>query len=244
MRIKILYEDQSIIVVHKPPGLATETSKFGQIDMVSEIKNYIASKGQSKGEPYLGLIHRLDQPVEGILVVAKNQKVARELSQQIRNNLIKKYYYGVVFGNLKKDQETLVDFLLKDSRSNLSKIVKEDTIDAKRAELSYQIISCETEERSNLEHKDNTGDKQVYLVEVQLVTGRHHQIRVQMSNAGIPLLGDLKYGSQETIAISEKRKIHNIALCAYKLQFINPATNKKMEFKIEPSSEIFHNLIS
>lgn len=229
---RIIYEDKDIIVCHKPAGIATQTAKVGQRDMVSEASNYLASC-QNRAKPYVGLVHRLDQPVEGILVFAKNPKAAGELSGQMAANKMKKQYYAVIAAEYLKPEDTvagaertLVDYLYKDGRTNMSSVVEKGHRDAKRAELSYEIV----------EQQPGTG---LALVRIRLVTGRHHQIRVQMSHAGLSLIGDSKYADEHTKQLSKRLGIGQIALCAYQLIFEHPATGQRMLFQITPESRIF-----
>ena len=245
---KILYEDNDIIVCHKPAGIATQTARVGQADMVSEITNYLAaaakdnaisrSTGNKAGytvdrSPYVGVVHRLDQPVEGVLVFAKNRRAAAELSRQIQENRMEKYYYAVVCGRDFEPCGELADYLLKDGRTNTSRVVPPEVKDAKKAILDYKIVAEQTCEEAN----DTT--LWIALVEIHLHTGRHHQIRVQMSHAGMGLLGDYKYADAETMKISEQMHRKEIALCAYRLSFVHPKTSRKLEFKIEPEGRIF-----
>ena len=152
---QILFEDKDIIVCHKPAGIATQTAKIGQRDMVSEVINYLAASSMSKenrakqekpqnSQPYVGLIHRLDQPVEGILVFAKNPKAAAALSKQISDNRMQKCYYAVVsVGNATKG--VLIDYLCKDNKTNTSSVVSKEHKDAKRAELFYELVKEQPE---------------------------------------------------------------------------------------------------
>ena len=228
---RILYEDNDIIVCHKPASIATQTARVGQADMVSEITNYLAMT--AKGNPYVGVVHRLDQPVEGVLVFAKNRHAAAELSKQIQENRMEKYYYAVVCGRDFEPCGELTDYLLKDGKNNTSRIVPPEVKDAKKAVLDYKVV----EEQSC----DGTADTalRTALVEIRLHTGRHHQIRVQMSHAGMGLLGDYKYADAEVVKVSEQMNIKEIALCAYRLSFAHPKSGRKLEFKIKPESRIF-----
>lgn len=226
---RILYEDGDIIVCHKPAGIATQTARVGQADMVSELTNYFKAADINLKKPlYVGVIHRLDQPVEGILVFAKNKAAAANLSRQAAGDGMKKEYLAVVCGaNFSKAGE-LKDYLLKDGKTNTSHIVPPEVKGAKMARLSYEILS--------------EGPSGTALVRVKLYTGRHHQIRVQMANAGMPLLGDRKYAGEETIATSLQFGIREIALCAYRLAFIHPKTGERMQFEIEPEGKAFKKM--
>lgn len=216
--MQIIYEDKEILVYHKPSGLATQTSKLGEKDVVSELKNYV------KGS-YIGLIHRLDQPVEGLLVFAKNTESAKELSKQLVSHEMNKIYLACVAGNHVEEKDTRIDYLLKDGKSNTSKIVNSNVKGAKRAELSYGLIQQK---------------EKVAIIKVNLKTGRHHQIRVQMAHAGFPLLGDYKYGSEESMMIGREFGIREIGLCACELSFLHPKTKKQCLFQIEPKGQWFH----
>lgn len=219
----ILYEDDELIVIHKPAGIATQTARIDQPDIVSQVTNYLARS--SKAPPYLGVVHRLDQPVEGVLLFAKTKDAAAKLSRQ----QMEKKYYAIAYvpQKLLKEQgeKVLIDYLVKNGKDNISSVVGNSVKNAKRAELSYQFLKI---------LEDNKETEVPVLTEVCLKTGRHHQIRVQMSHAGMPLLGDMKYGNEESIKISREKNINQVALCAYYLAFLHPTTKKKMEFSVKP----------
>lgn len=245
----IIYEDKHIIVVYKPAGIATQTARIGQQDMVSELKNYLAKKPEydGAGEPYLGLVHRLDQPVSGLLVFSKTRQASGALGRQITNGQIQKYYYAVVYGKPQNKQGTLTDYLCKDPKTNLSLIVKEDVPQAKKAVLNCRLIKTllALEEHADPEEFEETHRfGEVSLMEIKLITGRHHQIRAQMSHAGMPLLGDAKYGTDLSKELSLKTGCKNIALCAYKLTFFHPISGKKITFEKQPQGEIFFPFFS
>ena len=211
MRTKIIYEDNHILIVHKPAGLATQTSHVGQPDVVSEIKNYLKS-------PYLGVVHRLDQPVEGLLVFAKAKEAAAKLTKQLSSGTLNKQYYAVICGKPEEDFAELVDYLIKDG--NVGRIGSESEKEAKQAILQYKVLRSLSEDCS--------------LIDVRIETGRFHQIRLQMAHAGYPILGDLKYGTQASIEMSWKYQVKNVALYAYRIQLYHPITGKKLDFAIEP----------
>ena len=220
MKTNILFEDKEIIVIHKPAGIATQTNKLGQADVVSELKNYLHRSGQGS---YVGVIHRLDQPVEGLLVFAKTQQAAKKLTAQLQNGALKKSYSALVpaiASSLPQEGE-LVDYLVKDARTNLSRVVEQSAPDAKEARLKWickQTICGK--------------DASYSLVDVEIFTGRHHQIRVQMSHAGMPLLGDSKYGNEESKVLTQKLGLHQTALLARTLTVKHPATNEFMNFNL------------
>lgn len=213
----IVYEDDTLLVVHKPAGIATETAKIGQADVVSELRNYRRKKGES---PYVGVVHRLDQPVEGLLVFAKDTGAAKKLSAGLRDGQLSKKYVALVAGTLQAQEGELSDYLIKDGRTNLSKVVPEGTDGAKRAALHWKLLQ-------------NSSTGTYALLEIELYTGRHHQIRVQMAHAGFPLLGDTKYGSPQAKELSKQLSIHNVALLADKLCLNHPVTGKRMEFSLD-----------
>lgn len=271
-RARILYEDNDMIVCHKAAGIATQTARVGQADMVSEVINYLTrveqsgskvqnghktpvsngqpGKGNIRTLPYVGVVHRLDQPVEGVLVFAKNKQAAAELGRQITENCMEKYYYAVVCGHKFEKSGQLTDYLLKDGRTNTSRIVPPEVKDAKKAVLEYEIVeevsvpeyACG---KILTEHTVEEGEfpLRIALVRIRLHTGRHHQIRVQMSHAGMSLLGDYKYADTETVRLSEQMKVKEIALCAYRLSFKHPKTGEKMQFQIKPEGKSFQNYI-
>lgn len=211
--LNILYEDTHIIVCHKPSGTATQSKRIGAPDMVSIIKNHLFQQAPEKGEPYLAVIHRLDQPVRGILVFAKTPFAAKELNKQLTTQGFGKYYRALVNGTPEKPEATLENYMVKDARTNTSRICSKDTKDAKLARLHYQVVK-NTPSQTELD--------------IHLDTGRHHQIRVQLANLGCPIVGDTKYNPDA----SQNQGWQQICLCAYKLDFIHPKTHKKMHFEL------------
>lgn len=216
MEIDILYEDGQLLVCRKPAGVPVQSGKVGQKDMVSILRNYRNGK---EGDTYIGLVHRLDQPVQGVMVFAKTKMAAAGLSRQITDGRMKKQYLAVTCGKPMKKQGALVDYLLKDGRTNTSSIVPEGTKGAKRAELRYRIIA------------ETPG---YALAEIELLTGRHHQIRVQMAGAGMPLAGDRKYNLSDA-GQTEKY----VALAAHRLSFEHPVLKKEICFEGKPEGAIF-----
>ena len=223
--LNILYEDDQIIVVEKPVGIESQSNRTFEPDMVSEVKKHINSLSPKKGEPYVGVIHRLDKPVGGILVFGKTKEAAGALSKQVSGHQMEKKYLAVICGKPVDNFGTYVDYLWKDGKNNISKIVDKGITDAKRAELSYRVLEEQEGEEVPL-----------CLVEIDLKTGRHHQIRVQFSGHGTPLLGDLKYNPAGPKVAGQR----NVALCAWKLAFTHPGNKKKMEFTVKPQGTIFN----
>lgn len=213
--LKVIYEDNHIIVVEKIPNIPSQADKTGDIDMLTLVKKYIKEKYNKPGNVYLGLVHRLDRPVGGIMIFAKTSKAAGRLSEQVRDKTFKKEYLTVVDGKIDKKSGTLEDYLYKDERNNISKVVNKNKKNAKFAKLDYEVIAYN--EIKNLS-----------LVKVNLHTGRHHQIRVQFSNFGHSIFGDQKYGT--------RGQGKQIALWAYKLSIQHPVTKEVMTFKDLPES--------
>lgn len=209
----ILYEDRDILVLHKPAGIAVQSAGIGVPDMESMLKNYLARKG---GLPYLAVIHRLDQPVEGVLVFGKTPQAAENLSRQNAEKTMEKYYLAVTEGEPAAEEGILEDYLMRDGRKNISAVVPKGTKGAKRARLSYKVLK-------RGEH---------VLAGIRLETGRHHQIRVQMAHAGMPLLGDRKYNPGSKYE-------GPLALCAARLCFRHPKTGEELRFFVRPGNGVF-----
>ncbi len=184
MDLKILYEDNHIIVVIKPVGIPVQADKSGDLDMLTIIKRYLKEKYEKKGNVYLGLVHRLDRMVGGVMVFAKTSKAASRISEYIRQKNVKKRYLAIVNGSMKISSNSveLTDYLIKNERLNISRVVKKDVKGAKEAKLEYRVIN-------NFKYNS----REYSLVDINLHTGRHHQIRVQFSNIRHPLYGDIKY---------------------------------------------------
>lgn len=212
-KLNVIYEDNHIIVVEKPVNIPSQGDKTGDIDMLTIIKEYIKEKYSKPGNVYLGLVHRLDRPVGGIMVFAKTSKAAARLSESIRNKEFNKYYLVIADGKFDKKTGVLEDYLLKNERTNTSKVVKEGTKNAKFARLEYEVIKYN--EEINLS-----------VLKIKLDTGRHHQIRLQLASRNHSICGDQKYG------IRGRGK--QISLWAYKLEFPHPITKETLSFELEP----------
>lgn len=217
MNLQILYEDKEIIVCYKPAGVPTQTARLGEQDMVSLLKNYL------KGA-YVAVIHRLDQPVEGLLVFAKSPFAAKELNKGLQGDGFGKHYKAVLCGMPPTEKNILEDHLIKDGRTNTSRIAGPTEKGAKKAVLHYEVQGM---------GKDD--EKDIALVKVKLETGRHHQIRVQMANMGCPIWGDAKYNQE----LAQDKRFRQIALCAYRLEFMHPRRRERMVFEVEPKGEGF-----
>lgn len=223
MDIKILFEDKHIIVAEKPPKIPSQSDKTGDNDMMNILKTHLKNNYPSAHNPYIGLIHRLDRPVGGIMVFAKTKEANAKLSEEIRTKRLKKEYHAVVCGKPENANGELRDYLLKLRKINMSKVVTDQTKNSKEAILEYEVLdSVDTEEYGILS-----------LVKIRLKTGRHHQIRVQFSNANLPLWGDNKYNK----AFVKKKKWTQIALWATSLTFNHPKDKKTCSFETKPNEE-------
>ena len=212
-KLNVLYEDNHVIVVEKLVNIPSQADKTGDVDMLSIVKHYLKEKYQKTGEVYLGLIHRLDRPVGGVMVFAKTSKAAARLSEQVRTKQFEKQYLVVVDGKMQQEKGILEDYLLKNERNNISKVVKEGTKNAKLASLDYEVLKY-------------AEDIRLSVVKVNLHTGRHHQIRVQFASRGHSLYADQKYGT--------RGRGKQIALWAYKLSFYHPISKQKLTFQVLP----------
>ncbi|MBR2785507.1 MAG: RNA pseudouridine synthase [Clostridia bacterium] len=218
--LKILYEDNHIIVVVKKPGIPTQGDKTGDKDMLTIVKEYIKVKYNKPGNVYLGLVHRLDRMVGGVMVFAKTSKAASRISEYIRQKNVKKRYLAVVNGTLPvSDQKVeLRNYLVKNERLNMSRVVDSTTKGSKEAILEYKVLKNFT-----------YNGKDYSLVDIDLHTGRHHQIRLQFANIGHPLYGDVKYG-QKVNKVGQ-----NLALFSYYLSFFHPTKDEYLEFEFKPN---------
>lgn len=211
--LNVIYEDNHIIVVEKPVNIPSQGDKTGDIDMLTLIKKYIKEKYNKPGEVYLGLVHRLDRPVGGVMVFAKTSKAAARLSEQVRVKDFKKKYLVVVNGKMENEKGTLEDYLLKNEKDNMSKVVKEGTKNSKLASLEYEVLKYNDE-------------IDLSVLKIDLHTGRHHQIRVQLSSRNHSIYGDQKYGG--------RGHGKQIALWAYELSILHPITKERIIFKVLP----------
>lgn len=207
--MKIFYEDNHIIVVEKKPNQPTQEDASNDYDLLSEVRDYIKVTYNKPGNVFVGLVHRLDRPVGGVMVFAKTSKAASRLSDQVRTHKLDKIYTAVIQGAL--EPQTLRDYMLKNRKTNMSRVVSKNTPEAKYAEL---VI---LKSFYNAEHNLST-------VNVSLITGRSHQIRVQFSSRNHPLWGDARYNPQAKAG-------QQIALWATTLTFDHPTTKERMTFE-------------
>lgn len=251
--LNILYEDTAIIVVEKPAGIESQASRAFTPDMVSQIRNHISGQqpldesgisteistnwgklstkaeqkeekgGENNHPPYVAVIHRLDKPVSGVMVYAKTKKAAAALSAQLKEGRMDKIYYGVACGKPVDNVGNFVDYLVHDGKNNRSRIVDKENKEGKLAQLEYQVLETIVQ------------DQTYSLVRIHLLTGRHHQIRVQFASRGLPLWGDNRYHPD----FAAGRRRGSIALCAAQLSFFHPLTAQPLACSIEPSGGAF-----
>ncbi len=223
---QIVYEDDQLLLCRKAPGIPVQSASLRQQDLVSLLKNMLWDRDHTK-QPYLGVVHRLDQPVQGLVVFAKTPFAAASLSRQIQEGVMEKSYLCVCSahglrqakgtGPVLQEKGTLRDYLKKDGAANCSCVVAKGTPGAKEAILDYEILMRE---------------KEYCLVAVRLHTGRHHQIRVQLAHAGLPIVGDKKYGKAGP-GTGSGTKEGELRLCAYRLSFLHPKTGRPLSFILE-----------
>ncbi len=219
--LEIIYEDNHIIVCVKPPGVLSQSGDKQLDDMLSLLKEHVKIKYDKPGDVFLGLVHRLDLNVGGVMVFARTSKAASRLSASIRNKEFKKTYLAIVEGKIvEPDFKDIVDYIEKDEETRTGSITDVDS--GKEAVLSYKTLALATIDK-----------KPVSLLEVELKTGRFHQIRIQLSSRNHPLLGDKKYGSKISCENSQ------IGLWAYRLIFPHPTTRENMVFLSYPANGCF-----
>lgn len=214
--LTVLYEDNQIIVVLKPQNVPTQADSSKDLDLLSMVKKYIKHKYGKEGEAFIGLVHRLDRPTGGVMVFARNSKSASRLAEQLKDGSFEKRYLAVLVGTPRDHQARLVNYLLKDEKTNTVKVVPAAIDGAKRAELDYKVLDS---------------DQDISLVDIKLITGRSHQARVQMQKIGNPIFGDVRYGGDGLA------KGHNLALWAYELRFYHPVSKMPMVFVAYPPAD-------
>ena len=249
MKLDILYEDNDIIVCHKAPGVSSQQERSYDPDMVSMLMNHFSKTGVKN--PYVGVVHRLDKPVAGVIIYGKTKEATLALSKQITERNCTKKYNAIVCGDITQTANatlnddgsyTLEDYLLRDAKTNTSMVVDINdkkysaNKEVKKSKLRFSVVKTITLNEDHNLYKENAPFGNILsLVDIELLTGRHHQIRVQFSNAGFPLWGDLKYSSFSKDCSQRK----GVALCSYSLTITHPTTKKEMTFTVTPSNSIF-----
>lgn len=222
--MNIQYEDKELLVVYKPAGLATQSARVTSPDLVSSVMRHL------KGAPVY-VVHRLDQPVEGLLVLAKTKQAAAGLSKQLQAGTLNKQYYALVYRGAEElpKEGILADYLWKNPQTQKAEIVAQASGKGKQAKLHYRVM---------------TGKDDIALLDIRIETGRFHQIRAQLAHAGFPILGDQKYGTQTSMERSEELGIKNVSLFAYALTFTHPKTGKQMEFQAKTQNPALSHLLT
>ncbi len=208
MQEQIVYEDNHLLVINKKVGQLVQGDKTGDLSLLDLIKNFIKKRDKKPGNVFLGLVHRIDRPTSGLVIYAKTSKALSRLTQMVKNREIKKTYWAIVPKEMIPKNQRLVHYLKKNEKNNKATVFTKPTEGAKESILNYQIIKI----------LDN-----YQLLEIDLETGRHHQIRAQLSKTGVPIKGDLKYGSPRS------NQDGGISLHARKLEFVHPVTKENIE---------------
>jgi 23S rRNA pseudouridine1911/1915/1917 synthase len=218
--LEVLFEDNHIIIVNKKAGDITQGDKTGDKPLSDVVKEYVKEKYNKPGNVFIGTVHRLDRPTSGIVIFARTSKALERLNKMLRDKTINKTYWAIVKNAPKKDNDTLINFLKKDTKKNKSFVYKKEISGSKEATLHYKTIK----------KLDN-----YFLLEINLETGRHHQIRTQLSFIGSPIKGDLKYG------FNRSNKDGSISLHARKIEFIHPVSKENISILAPTPTDLIWN---
>lgn len=220
MTDSVLYEDNHIIIINKKPSEIVQGDKSGDTTLSDTVKEYIKEKYNKPGKVFLGVVHRIDRPVSGIVIFARTSKSLSRLNAMLKDRSIQKYYWAVIKNKPKETSAHLIHYLCRDSKKNKSFAYNKEVKNSKKAELKYELVS----------QSDN-----YYLLQIILITGRHHQIRAQLAAIGYPVKGDLKYGSPRS------NKNASIHLHARKVEFIHPVSKEKISIVAPPPDDPLWN---
>ncbi|MFA5782838.1 MAG: RNA pseudouridine synthase [Bacteroidales bacterium] len=221
---RVLYEDNHLLIINKKPSEIVQGDKTGDVPLSETVKEYLRVKYNKPGNVYIGVVHRVDRPVSGCVIFAKTDKALSRMNKLIHDRQIRKSYWAVVKNKPPKDTDRIIHYLLKNEKQNKSYSVKPDAKGALKAELEYNVIG----------KSDN-----YFLLEVELFTGRHHQIRAQLAEIGCPVKGDLKYGFPRS---NPDASIH---LHARKVEFIHPVKNEKVSvIALPPDESVWNYFVS
>jgi len=213
MTLNILYEDNHIIAVYKPSGVLAQGDETGEESLLDLVKKYIKEKRKKPGNVFLGLVHRLDRPVSGIMIFAKTSKGASRLSEQFKNHEVEKTYHAVVSGKMDRKKGVIFSHLMKDEDKNKVFVRQSASRDTKESELSYEVVES---------------NNKFSLLKVKPLTGRSHQIRAQLSSVGHPIVGDIKYGAKESLPDN------SIMLSATGLTFKKATGDELIKLEVPP----------
>ena len=224
MKLNVKYEDEHLLIAVKPGGVPAQGDKTNTPDMVSLVKDYLYEKNPSGGEPYTAVINRLDRPVGGLMLFAKTPEAAAKLSDLLQDGGIEKYYQAVITGEIPDEAGELTDYLVRDPKTNMSKVVDKNAKGAKKAVLTYELIDeLETDEGI------------LGLLLIRLITGRHHQIRCQLASRGCGIYGDVKYNPR----FKGRKGAKTIGLYSTRIEFDHPITGEHVRVKQEPEGDAF-----
>ena len=254
--IRIIYEDRDLLVCHKRAGMATEGAAAGRMDLVSAARNFLArrNEGNTKGRqsnlpPYVATVNRLDAAVEGVVVLARNKKAASDLALQIKKKSADKHYYARCFGTVPDRMGRLSDYIIRREDNKLAQILTESEKDSLKdgaVTLSsgekVRLIGGDIK-KALLEYTVIASDDETTLLDIHLLTGRFHQIRVQLLNAGFPILGDERYATDSSRKYCREHGINMTCLAAFSYSFDHPGTKKRMTFTITPDNEYLRELL-
>ena len=218
--LQVLFEDNHIVIVNKRSGDITQGDKTGDKPLSDVVKEYIKKKYDKAGNVFLGVVHRLDRPTSGVIIFARTSKALERLNKMLRDKIINKTYWAVIKNHPEKEKNTLINYLKKNPKNNKSSVYTKEITDSKKAILHYNVIK----------KLDNYS-----LVEIDLETGRHHQIRAQLSFIGFPIKGDLKYG------FNRSNKDGSIHLHARKIEFVHPVTKEQISIIAPTPKEVIWN---
>jgi len=218
--LQVLFEDNHLIIVNKRAGDITQGDKTGDKPLSDVVKEYVKEKYNKAGNVFLGVVHRLDRPTSGVIIFARTSKALERLNKMLRDKIISKTYWAVIKNHPEKEKNTLINYLKKNPKNNKSSVHTKEITDSKKAILHYNIIK----------KLDNYS-----LVEIDLETGRHHQIRAQLSFIGSPIKGDLKYG------FNRSNKDGSIHLHARKIEFVHPVTKEQISVIAPTPKEVIWN---
>ena len=218
--LQVLYQDNHLIIVNKRPGDISQGDKTGDKPLSDVVKEYLKEKNNKLGNVFLGVVHRLDRPTSGVIIFAKTSKALERLNKMLRNKKVKKTYWAVVKDNPTSNKDCLIHYLKKNPKNNKSSVYKKEVEGSKKGILHYEVIKT-------LQNYS--------LLEIDLETGRHHQIRAQLSSIGFPIKGDLKYG------FNRSNKNGSIHLHARKIEFIHPVSNSLISICAPTPNDIIWN---
>jgi len=216
----IVYEDNHLIIVNKDASEIVQGDKTGDTPLSEKVKDYLKTRYNKPGDVFLGVTHRLDRPVSGLVIFAKTSKALSRMNEMLRNNDVKKHYWAITCNQPHPDEALLTDYLEKNETLNKSFVVSEQSKNAKKASLSYRLLAA---------------SDRYFLIEVELFTGRHHQIRVQLAHIGCPIKGDLKYSAPTS------NKDASISLHAHKVSFVHPVKKELLTLTAPPPDDPLWN---